>query len=90
MQPVECRTCGATVTARKSSWDQTTVQWSTEALARCAERRTTGAGSPRPNHNAFEGCAALRASIRDAAVRGTLEVQSSEPLKTNHENEDPS
>lgn len=88
MQPVACTTCGAEVLARKSSWDQSTLQWSAAAVALCAERRTTTSGtarSDRPNRNAFPGCAALRASIREAAVRGDLDVQSDEPLKTNPE-----
>ena len=85
MQPVTCTACGATVTARKSSWDQSTVQWSAEALARCEERARPPDASEHPNHNAFPGCSALRASIREAAVRGTLDVQSDEPLKTNPE-----
>lgn len=83
MQPVDCATCGATVAARKSSWDQTTLQWTAGALATCAERRTTTAGSQRPNRNAFAGCSALIASIRTAAVAGRLDVQSDEPLPTN-------
>ena len=73
------------MTARKSSWDQSTVQWTAEALARCTERSRSPEASERPNRNAFAGCAALRASIREAAVRGTLDVQSDEPLKTNPE-----
>lgn len=85
MQPVSCATCGADVLVRKSSWDQSTLQWNAAALGRCAERRTTAARSERPNRNAFAGCAALRASIREAAVRGELDVQSDEPLKTNPE-----
>lgn len=83
MQPVDCTTCGATVAARKSSWDQTTLQWTADALARCEERRTTSAASPRPNRNAFPGCRALAAAIRAAAVTGHLAVQSDEPLPTN-------
>lgn len=85
MQPVGCGTCGATVLARKSSWDQTTLQWTAAALATCAERRTTTAGSERPNRNAFTGCSALTAAIRAAAVAGQLDVQSDEPLPTNPE-----
>ena len=85
MQPVACTGCGAEVLARKSSWDQSTLQWNATALSLCAERRTTTARSERPNRNAFAGCAALRASIREAAVRGELDVQSDEPLKTNPE-----
>jgi hypothetical protein len=83
MQPVSCETCGAGVTARKSSWDQTSVQWTADALERCLEHAAPVEGSGRPNRTAFAGCAALRASIREAAVRGTLDVQSDEPLKTN-------
>lgn len=88
MQPVSCTTCGAEVLARKSSWDQSTLQWTATALGQCTERRTTSDGatlSDRPNRNAFPGCAALRASVREAAVRGELDVQSDEPLKSNPE-----
>ncbi|WP_202033129.1 hypothetical protein [Nocardioides sp. WS12] len=85
MQPVDCGACGATVLARKSSWDQTTLQWSTDALATCAERRTAAESSERPNRNAFTGCSALTAAIRAAAVAGALDVQSDEPLPTNPE-----
>lgn len=85
MQPVTCAACGAEVLARKSSWDQSTVQWTAAALELCAERRTPPEPSPRPNRNAFPGCSALRASIREAAVRGTLEVRDDAPLKTNAE-----
>ena len=82
MTSVACTTCGATVEARKSSWEQTTVQWHDDAVARCLERR---ASSPRPGPNgaAFPGCQALRDSIREAAVRGELAVQDGDPLPTN-------
>lgn len=82
MQPVACGGCGAQVQARKSSWDQCTVQWTAAALEQCEERRTTAEVSARPNRNSFPGCSALRASIREAAVRGTLTVSDDEPLKT--------
>lgn len=85
MQPVTCTTCGAAVLARKSSWDQTTVQWTGAALERCTERALPAETSERPNRNAFAGCATLRASLRAAAVAGTLDVQSDEPLKSNPE-----
>ena len=88
MQPVVCGTCGVAVLARKSSWDQTTVQWSSDALAKCAEHSAPLPGSERPNRNAFPGCSALRDSIREAAVRGSLAVQSDEPLKTNPEHQE--
>jgi hypothetical protein len=82
MQPVSCGTCEAIVEARKSSWDQTSIQWNDAALATCIERR---ASTPRPGPNGatFTGCAALRDAIREAAVRGTLDVVDAEPLRTN-------
>lgn len=83
MQPVSCGACGATVTARKSSWAQTSVQWNTEALAQCLERRASHPDSDRPNRQAFPGCTALTEALREAAVRGRLDVQSDEPLRTN-------
>ena len=74
MTRVACTTCGACVEARKSSWDQTSIQWNAEARGACVERR---AGSPRPgpNGSAFLGCAALSQAVREAAVRGDLPVQ---------------
>ena len=39
MVPVACRRCGASVLARKSSWNQTSVQWSAQASAQCLERQ---------------------------------------------------
>lgn len=89
MQPVTCLACRATVTARKSSWDQTTLQWTSEALDRCLERREAAVASDRPNRNTFTGCEALRTSIREAAVSGALAVQSDEPLKTNTDHDGP-
>lgn len=82
MQPVTCGSCGAVVEARKSSWDQTSIQWNDSALAACVERR---ASSPRPGPNGatFPGCAALRDAIREAAVRGDLDVVDGDPIKTN-------
>jgi hypothetical protein len=74
MTPVACATCGAGVEARKSSWDQTSIQWTAAALGACVERRSS---SPRPGPNgaAFLGCAALNQTLREAAVRGDLPVQ---------------
>lgn len=84
MQPVTCGACGASVFARKSSWDQTTLQWNAQALSMCLERGDI-AVSDRPNRQAFEGCSAMRAAIRAAAVTGSLDVQSDEPLLANTE-----
>lgn len=86
MTSVSCTACGAGVEARKSSWEQTSVQWSTDAVERCIERRASNSGSG-SNGATFAGCQALRESIREAAVRGDLQVQDGDPLPTNPENE---
>jgi len=85
MTPVACVTCGASVEARKSSWEQTSVQWHEDSVQRCLERRASGP-RPGPNGSSFPGCQALRESIRAAAVRGELPVQDGDPLPTNPEN----
>jgi hypothetical protein len=69
MRPVECGQCGARVLARKASWEQTSVQWDTAAMAACLERRATA-----PGPGGFPGCTALRGSITRAALDGTLPV----------------
>ena len=73
MARLACRTCGASVEARKSSWDQTSIQWHADALAACLERRASPA-RPGANGAVFTGCSALRESLREAAVRGDLPV----------------
>lgn len=65
MVPVMCRRCGAGVAVRKSSWNQTSVQWSAAALGRCEERCGPGV---------FFACTALTDSITDAVRRGELPV----------------
>ena len=71
MTRVACRTCGACVEARKSSWDQTSIQWSTESVAACAEfsraRAEGRVGLP-------EGCSRMRASIARAVAEGQLPI----------------
>ncbi|BBX12835.1 hypothetical protein MNVM_19160 [Mycobacterium novum] len=71
MTPVTCRSCGARVLARKSSWEQTSVQWNGAAVDLCKERQTAGAGL-RPGM--FLVCTKLRASIEAAAGAGSLPV----------------
>ncbi|MEU8706914.1 ferredoxin [Streptomyces sp. NPDC048565] len=66
MRPLACGRCAALVLVRKSSWQQTSVQWNGGAMALCAEREGAGA--------AFEGCGSLRDTIREAALRGTIEL----------------
>ncbi|ETB28971.1 ferredoxin [Mycobacterium avium] len=73
MAPVMCQDCGARVMARKSSWNQTSVQWDADASARCIERRDAErlAGHHR---GPFLGCTALRESIQAAVTRGELAI----------------
>ncbi|MBG0817905.1 ferredoxin [Planomonospora sp. ID82291] len=73
MLPVRCRTCGAGVQARKASWQQTSVQWSAEAVRTCRERRASVPGEG-PNGGVFPACEALHASITQAALDGELPV----------------
>lgn len=73
MVPVACRSCGARVLARKSSWDQTSVQWDADATARCVERRE--ADRLAGHHcGPFLACAALRDSIMVAVAAGELAI----------------
>jgi hypothetical protein len=68
MQPLQCRSCGAVVQVRKSSWQQTSVQWDARSVRACVER---GAAL---NAAQFAGCQALSASIHAAVVTGELTV----------------
>ncbi|MCD4523573.1 hypothetical protein [Nocardioides sp. cx-173] len=74
MRPVACSACGAEVAVRKSSPEQTSIQWSAPALRRCHERSALRPTSDRPNRQAFDGCSALRDTVLEAAARGQLEV----------------
>lgn len=87
MTPITCTACGACVEARKSSWEQSTVQWHADAVAACLERRAS-TPRPGPNGGAFAGCQTLRQEIREAAVRGSLPIQDDDPLPAHSENED--
>jgi hypothetical protein len=79
---VACRRCGSIVLVRKSSWNQTSVQWNADASARCLERRTASptAWSKR---GIFLTCAALNESIVDGVRRGDVPVvdEIAEPVK---------
>lgn len=78
MMPVTCESCGAQVLARKSSWEQTSVQWNGAAIGRCQERQRVDApqsidgAALRPGM--FLVCTKLRASIEAAAGAGSLPV----------------
>ncbi len=87
MQPVTCAECHARVEVRKSSWEQTSIQWHDDAQQACLERRAALPGQG-PNGVTFTGCAALRQAIREAAVHGDIGVQSNEPLPVNTEGQE--
>ena len=74
MMPVACRNCGAEVLARKSSWNQTSVQWNADASARCAERAEAQKMSAHAGRGVFLACSALSESIADAVRRGDLSI----------------
>jgi hypothetical protein len=74
MVPVACQRCGACVLARKSSWNQTSVQWNGEASARCVERRDAENLAAHSGRGVFLACSALRESIVDAVRHGDLPV----------------
>lgn len=62
--PVSCRRCAAGVLVRKSSWEQTSIQWTAAARAACVN---LGA-------DPHETCPALRSAIQEAALTGALKV----------------
>ena len=74
MMPVACRNCGARVLARKSSWNQTSVQWNADATARCAERREAQKLAASGGRGVFLVCSALNESIVDAVRHGDLSI----------------
>ncbi|WP_445165511.1 ferredoxin [Mycolicibacterium sp. Dal123E01] len=74
MAPVICGRCGAGVEARKSSWNQTSVQWSGPALGRCEERCTVTHLTEIESRGLFLTCSALSASIVDAVRAGSVHV----------------
>jgi hypothetical protein len=68
---VACLDCLATVGVRKHSEHQTSIQWSAESVAACAEfsraRAERRVGLP-------EGCGRMRASIARAVAEGQLPI----------------
>ncbi|KUI37925.1 ferredoxin [Mycobacterium sp. IS-1590] len=73
MTSVTCRLCAATVLVRKSTWEQTSVQWDRDSTAKCHQRRdadTIHTNDGRP----FLVCFELRDSIEEAARGGALPI----------------
>ncbi len=74
MVPVKCGRCSAAVLARKSSWNQTSVQWTARALATCLQRRYLDISVDHSGRSVFLGCSALTDSIVGAVGDGDLPV----------------
>lgn len=74
MMPVSCRSCGAVVLARKSSWQQTSVQWNAAASGRCPQRRDADALAGHGSRGLFLGCDAMAASVVAATIDGVLSL----------------
>ena len=74
MIPVACRKCAARVLARKSSWNQTSVQWNADATARCFERAEAEKLASPGSRGVFLRCSALSESIADAVRHGDLAI----------------
>jgi hypothetical protein len=74
MMPVVCDNCGARVLARKSTWNQTSVQWDADATARCTERAEAQKLSAHAARGVFLVCSALGQSIIDAVRHGNLPI----------------
>jgi hypothetical protein len=74
MVPVACRNCGARVLARKSSWNQTSVQWNADATARCVERAEAQKMSAPGSRGVFLVCSALSESILEEVRHGSLAI----------------
>lgn len=76
MQPVLCQECGAGVLVRKSSWEQTSVQWNAASLQQCTRRREAidSAGSVGAQPAFMQVCPNLRDAIEAAVHRGELPV----------------
>jgi hypothetical protein len=74
MMPVACGSCGARVLARKSSWNQTSVQWNADATARCTERAQADKMALHAGRGVFLVCSALTGSIIDAVRHGELAI----------------
>ncbi len=74
MRPVRCRRCGAEVLARKSTMDQTSIQWNADASSLCAERGELTELAAHGHNGIFLGCAALSEAINRAVYSGELAV----------------
>jgi hypothetical protein len=74
MVSVCCWRCAAHVLARKSSWNQTSVQWNADASAACLERDNPQNSVAYSGRGVFLACSALTGSIIEAVRHGNLSV----------------
>ncbi len=79
-RPVACDRCGTEVLVHKSSYHQTSVQWSGTAAQQC-EMLRDAADADRLDVEAHS-CPALRASIDRAVVEGRLPVPEDDDDRT--------
>jgi hypothetical protein len=72
LQEVSCLDCLARVRVRKNSEFHTSIQWTAEAQANCAEfaRKNAEAG----HHLVHESCSRLKESIDTAVREGKLRI----------------
>lgn len=70
MVPVACLTCGTKVLVRKSSSQQTSVQWTVNPAGDCPVFRELAGGPGRP-----EGCPNLHRAIAHAVDEGIIPVE---------------
>ncbi len=82
MTQVRCGRCAAEVLVRKSSWNQTSVQWDARASAGCVERSGAERLAACAGQGVFLACSALGASITDAVRRGRLLIVDETPSAT--------
>lgn len=71
LRPVDCLRCGTCVLVKKNSPKHTSIQWTTEPAASCAEFAERAARGE--NSALIETCPDLRTSIDRAAREGRLE-----------------
>jgi hypothetical protein len=74
MTAIRCRRCTAQFLARKSSWNQTSVQWNADGLAGCVERGDAERMAAHGGRGMFLACSALGESITDAVRYGELPI----------------
>jgi hypothetical protein len=74
MTTVQCERCAAAVLVRKSSANQTSVQWNSRAVTGCIERSDAARLTAYGGRGLFLTCSALSASIVRAARRGDVQI----------------